>query len=41
MHGSSSNNDPFANFNSDPFASNKKENDDFADFFSTGDSKPK
>ena len=38
MHEASS--DPFSNFNSDPFgSSNKKDDDDFADFFSGIDSK--
>jgi hypothetical protein len=38
MHGASS--DPFSNFNSDPFgSSNKKDEDDFTDFFSGIDSK--
>ena len=38
MHGASS--DPFSNFNSDPFGSgNKKDEDDFIDFFSGNDSK--
>lgn len=31
MHGANS--DPFANFNSDPFAASSKKNDDFNDFF--------
>jgi hypothetical protein len=38
MHGAS--NDPFSNFNSDPFgSSHKKEEEDFTNFFSGIDSK--